>query len=145
MDILGNLVSRVALAWQLQANRVLRATGLTYVQFQLLAALANATAVTQAAVARQAGVDAMTASLVMRSLERRRYVTRRVSAADSRARDVALTTAGTAVLERARPLIADAEARFFAGVAADRAQLAAVLGLLIGQRVRLRVPVARRP
>lgn len=140
---LGSLIGRAAQSWQLQAARALRPMGLTYAQFQLLAALAGGTGTTQAAVARQAGIDAMTASVVLRKLERRRLVARRASHEDSRALRLTLTQGGEAALAQASDLLGQAEAAFFVSVGAQRRELAAVLGALIGQRVRVRVAMRR--
>jgi DNA-binding MarR family transcriptional regulator len=140
---LGGLIGRVAQSWQLQAARALRPAGLTYAQFQLLAALANGTGTTQASVARQAGIDAMTASVVLRKLERRRLVARRASHEDSRALRLTLTESGGAALTQAAALLERAEAAFFVSVGAQRRELAAVLGALVGQRLRVRVAMRR--
>ncbi len=140
---LGVLIGRTAQAWQLQAARALRPAGLTYAQYQLLAALQQSPGYSQGAVARQAGVDAMTASVVLRKLERRRWVARRPSAADSRALLLTLTASGSAALAQAHALVTQAEAAFFASVGLQRRELAAVLGALIGQRVRVRVAMRR--
>jgi DNA-binding MarR family transcriptional regulator len=140
---LGGLIGRAAQAWQLQASRALRPTGLTYAQYQLMAALQEDPGFTQAAVARQAGIDAMTASVVLRKLERRRLVARRASAADSRALLLTLTASGSAALAQAHALVMQAEAAFFISVGTQRAELAAVLGALLGQRRRVRVAMRR--
>jgi DNA-binding MarR family transcriptional regulator len=140
---LGVLVGRTAQAWQLQAARALRPAGLTYAQYQLLAVLQQSPGYTQAAVARQAGIDAMTASVVLRKLEHRRLVARRPSAADSRALLLTLTASGSAALAQAHALVTQAEAAFFASVGLQRRELAAVLGALIGQRMRVRVAMRR--
>ena len=140
---LGGLISRVAQSWQLQAARTLRPVGLTYAQYQLLAALQQSPGYTQAAVARQAGIDAMTASVVLRKLERRRLVARRASDADSRALLLTLSASGSAALAQAHDLVTRAEVAFFASVGAQGRELAAVLGALIGQRLRVRVAMRR--
>jgi DNA-binding MarR family transcriptional regulator len=140
---LGGLISQAAQRWQLEAARALRPAGLTYAQYQLLAALQQSPGYMQAAVARQAGIDAMTASVVLRKLERRRLVARRASNADSRALLLTLTASGSAALAQAQILMMQAEAAFFVSVGAQRRELAAVLGALAGQRVRVRVAMRR--
>jgi DNA-binding MarR family transcriptional regulator len=140
---LGGLISQAAQRWQLEAARGLRPAGLTYAQYQLLAALQQSPGYMQAAVARQAGIDAMTASVVLRKLERRRLVARRASNADSRALLLTLTASGSAALAQAQILMMQAEAAFFVSVGAQRRELAAVLGALAGQRVRVRVAMRR--
>jgi DNA-binding MarR family transcriptional regulator len=136
-------MTQVALRWQRRAGRVLRPAGLTYGQFLLAAALAQAPEASQAGLAHAAGMDAMTASVVLRNLERRRLIVRRASAADSRAKRLRLTPAGETALTQARAPLAAAEAAFFAGVAPVRAELASVLASLLGQRARVRVAVRR--
>jgi DNA-binding MarR family transcriptional regulator len=143
MDDLGMLLNRAGQAWQRRAGAALRPTGLTYAQFLLLEALAQNPGFSQAGVAQRAGIDPMSASVAFRNLERRRLVGRRVSAVDSRAKLLSLSASGAAALEEARGRMAAAEAAFFAGVGTAGRELAAVLGALSGQRVRVRVAMGR--
>ncbi len=142
-DNLGVLIGRAAQAWQLQAARALRPAGLTYAQYQLLAALQQSPGSTQAAIARQAGIDAMTASVVLRKLERRRLIARRASDTDSRALLLTLSGSGSAALAQAHELVTRAQAAFFASVGAQGREFAAALGALVGQRMRVRVAMRR--
>jgi DNA-binding MarR family transcriptional regulator len=75
---------------------------------------------TQARLARQAGTDSMMTSQVIRKLEARKLVARALDPADSRARQLRLTTAGRVLVARA---VADVEATdddYFASLGSRR-------------------------
>jgi DNA-binding MarR family transcriptional regulator len=147
-DAAGTLLWQAANAWQLQLRRALAPTGVNFVQYALLAGLAElgrqAGDVTQVRLARHVGTDAMTASQALRGLARRRLITRRVHAADPRARALELAPQGAALVATAAPLVAAAEAQFFAGLGPERAQFAVALGRLLGIRTRVRVAAGQR-
>jgi DNA-binding MarR family transcriptional regulator len=129
----GFLLWRATLAWQRAIRAALAPHDLTHVQFVLLASLwwltEHGDPPTQAALAAQAGTDAMMTSQVLRKLEAAGLVDRRPHPRDTRARLLALTLAGR---ERLRGALADveaADAEFF-GRVRDPAALVATLSEL---------------
>jgi DNA-binding MarR family transcriptional regulator len=107
----GYLLLHAAQTWRTEATAALKPHSLTVPQFLVVMALYRQArhewaALRQAEVATRLGMDANTASQIVRGLERRDILQRTVHPSDSRARAVALTPEG---LELARA--ASAEAR----------------------------------
>jgi DNA-binding MarR family transcriptional regulator len=102
------------------------------VQFVLLASLwwleRHGAAPTQAELAAQAGTDPMMTSQVSRRLEARGLLARRADPADSRARRLELTSAGSELLAPALADVEAADAAYF-GVL-DRRSADALVGSL---------------
>ena len=101
----GFLLWRLTLSWQRNVAAALQPLELTHVQFVLLASTwwlnTNDVHPTQIALAAQAGTDVKMTSQVIRTLERKGLVTRRVDAADTRARRLVVTSAGASLAPRA--------------------------------------------
>ena len=129
----GFLLWRATLAWQRAIRAALAPHDLTHVQFVLLASLWWLTErdqpPTQAALAAQAGTDAMMTSQVVRRLEQAGLLERRPHPRDTRARQLALTPAGRARLTGALADVEAADAEFF-GRVRDPAALVAALSEL---------------
>lgn len=101
----GFLLWQVTLRWQRDIAAALTPFGLTHVQFVLLASTwwfnTQGQQPNQVALAAHAGTDVKMTSQVVRTLERKGLVTRDVDAADTRARRLVVTGAGTALAPRA--------------------------------------------
>ncbi len=143
-DSPGFLLWQGANRWQRRLNAALRPLGLTHVQFVLLAVLAHQGGpATQVALARLCGIDPMTASVVLRGLERRGLVARTIHAEDSRAKAIVLNAAGGEALRRALPMVEKEDVAFFAALGTDVPAFTAALGRLGGMRARIRLRPAR--
>ena len=103
------------LALHRQTNDCFAKDGVTADQFVLLAALAEADAVTQQELVRRVGSDPNTVRAMLLLLEGRGLVARERHPADGRARCVTLTAKGRRVFEKLL-----AEERAAAGAAAGR-------------------------
>jgi DNA-binding MarR family transcriptional regulator len=117
-DSPGFLLWQVANGWQRHQRQALEEIGLTHVQFVLLAGLGwlkqgDGIPITQATLARHSRVDEMMTSQVVRGLEKRGAVIRQIHPTDSRAKTLALTVEGAELLEKATPLVEQADADFF--------------------------------
>jgi len=116
---------KAAQAWRTEASRVLGPHELTVPQFLVVMALYRQAQhgwdpLMQSEVAARLGMDANTASQIVRALERRGLLTRTPHPEDSRARAIALTSEG---IERGRDASASARALnelFFSAVAAEK-------------------------
>ena len=133
---LGFLLWHATLRWQRLIAAALRPLELTHVQFVLLAVLWWFTEIrgerpTQRALADQAGTDRMMTSQVLRVLERRGLVARPMHPTDARARELALTPAGSELALRAIAVVEEADRQFFAAVA-DQPSLDETLRALSG-------------
>jgi DNA-binding MarR family transcriptional regulator len=119
----GFLLWKVANAWQRRQRAALRPFGLTHSQFVLLATATwfGATeTLTQARLAELSGVDPMTTSQIVRTLEAAALLERRDHPDDPRALAIAVTAAGRERARRAVVAVEEADAKFFAPVAPDR-------------------------
>ncbi len=88
---------------------------------------------TQTTLAHATGVDLMTTSTALRTLERKGYVTRRQDPTDKRAYAVTLTTQGKNTAHQAQGLIAEAYQSFFGALPdqTDITELSTILKQLI--------------
>ena len=98
--------------------------------------------ITQADLAVHCGVDGMTTSQQIREMEQKKLVRRDPHAHDRRAVAIAPTRQGRQLLNRATPVIAEAEKAFFGALGPDAGAFAVALGLLAGEKPRRRVPAA---
>jgi DNA-binding MarR family transcriptional regulator len=129
----GYTLLHAAQTWRTEATAVLKPHGLTVPQFLVVMALFRQARhewapLTQSEVAVRLGMDANTASQIVRGLERRGLLERTTHPSDARARALNLTTLG---LETARAASADARRlndTYFSVV--DAARLAALVGTL---------------
>ena len=141
---LGFLLWHATLRWQRLIAAALRPLELTHVQFVLLAVLWWFTEVrgerpTQRALADQAGTDRMMTSQVLRALERRGLVERPAHPTDARARELGLTSAGSALALRAIVVVEEVDRRYFAAVG-DQPALEETLRALSGLGPERAVP-----
>lgn len=121
-DSPGFLLWRLTLGWQRALAVVLEPLGLTHVQFVLLACAywmqAHDELPNQLALARRAGTDVKMTSEVVRRLEAKGLLTRRVDAADTRARLIGVTREGAELARNAIERVERADGDFFAGLPA---------------------------
>ena len=116
------------LALHRQTNDCLAQDGVTADQFVLLAALAEADAVTQQELVRRVGSDANTVRAMLLLLEDRGLVARERHPADGRARCVTLTAKGRHVFKKLWTKSEPLRARLLAAFRPD--ELTALVGLL---------------
>jgi DNA-binding MarR family transcriptional regulator len=122
---LGYALMHTAQTWRTEANAVLRPHGLTVPQFLVVMAMYrqarhDRVPLTQSELAIQLGMDANTASQIVRGLERRGVLRREQHPRDSRARALTLTHAG---MDTARDASADARQlndTYFAVISAEQ-------------------------
>jgi DNA-binding MarR family transcriptional regulator len=118
----GFLLWHLTLAWQRAVTAVLEPLDLTHVQFVLLACAwwlgSQGQVPNQLQLARQAGTDVKMTSQVLRRLEAKGLLQRQVDPADTRARRLRLTAAGTRLAQRAITAVEQADAQFFGTEAA---------------------------
>lgn len=112
----GFLLWKVSNAWQRRQRAALQAFDLTHSQFVLLATATWFSAeetLTQARLAQLSGVDAMTTSQVVRTLEAAQLLERRAHPSDPRAKAIFVTEAGRAKARKAIVAVEDTDAAFF--------------------------------
>jgi DNA-binding MarR family transcriptional regulator len=132
-DSLGFLLWKVSNAWQRRQRAALKPLELTHSQFVLLATAtwySAGEALTQARLAELSGVDVMTTSQIVRTLEAAGLMERPAHPGDPRARAIVVTAAGQARVKKAIAVVEDTDAQFFAKLAADGGKLLALLRAL---------------
>ena len=119
-DSPGYLLGQLTMLWQRKQKRNLDPLNLTLTQFILLAALGwlskkNDT-VTQVDIANQSNADRMMVSKVLRTLEKKGFITRQEHETDTRAKTIRLTPIGKAVLQKAIKNVENADLDFFSAL-----------------------------
>lgn len=113
----GYLLGQLTLLWQRKLKKVLDPLDLTQTQFVLLAALGWLSRendnVTQVDIANQGNADRMMVSKVLRTLERKRFISRQEHQTDTRAKVIKLTDAGSEILQEALTAVENADIAFF--------------------------------
>jgi DNA-binding MarR family transcriptional regulator len=132
----GFLLWHATLRWQRMVTAALKPTGLTHVQFVLLASAwfleGRAGPPSQRELAEHAGTDAMMTSQVLRSLEAAGLVERHADPSDARIKRLTVTAEGRAAAARALDAV-DALDKGFFGPAGDRGELVELLRTLAGR------------
>jgi DNA-binding MarR family transcriptional regulator len=117
----GFLLWRTTLQWQRVVTKALKPLGITHVQFVLLAttwwlthhADGPSQLPSQRQIATQANTDIMMTSTVVRTLESRGLLTRTADPHDARTKRIAVTSAGTALVEQAIEVVEITDTAFF--------------------------------
>lgn len=116
-DSPGYLLGQVTMLWQRKLKKVLDPLNLTQTQFVLLAALGwlskKNNVVTQVEIANQSNTDRMMVSKVLRTLEKKKFISRQEHPTDTRAKVIKLTTDGAKVLQIALTAVENADTAFF--------------------------------
>lgn len=119
-DSPGFLLWKVSNAWQRRQRAALQPLGLTHSQFVLLAAatwFGSTEMLTQARLAELTGVDVMTTSQLLRTLESGKLVARDPHPDDPRAKTVTVTAQGRELARKAVVIVEATDEAFFAPVA----------------------------
>jgi DNA-binding MarR family transcriptional regulator len=131
----GFLLWQVSMLWERRQRALLEPFGLTHTQFVLLATTGwlqrAGEPVTQTAIARQAKVDVMMTSQVLRTLEERGLLARAPHPADTRAKAITLTPAGEKLVTPALAAVEREDARFFAPLGPRQPAFLAALRTLV--------------
>ncbi len=105
----GFLLWQVSMQWRRQIETVLAPLDLTHSQFVLLASLGWLTRdnqeISQIELARHCCMDITMTSQVLRTLEKKKYLTRYHSANDERSKFSQLTRQGVQLIEKAIPIV----------------------------------------
>ena len=120
----GFLLWQVTNQWQRTLRQALESSGLTHVQYVLLAGLAwleeKEGPVTQSRLAQFCRTDPMMTSQVVRAMEGDGLLTRQRHPTDSRARALRITESGVAKVNGAMPTVMKCDREFFARLGDDQ-------------------------
>jgi len=129
----GFLLWRVSNAWQRQQRAALQPLGLTHSQFVILSCatwFGDKEPLSQARIGELTGVDPMTTSQIVRSLEKLKYLIRQPHPEDPRAKLVAVTSAGRALAQKAVVVVEQTDIAFFKPVSGNAYDLVELLQAL---------------
>ena len=118
-EFAGQLFFRLWRATHTRTAEVLGSVGLTPALFALLNVVGAREGAIQQELGSALGIDRSTMVSLIDQLESAGLATRRPSATDRRAREIALTSKGRRLLQRARGLIAQVEDEVLAGLTAE--------------------------
>jgi DNA-binding MarR family transcriptional regulator len=108
-DVVGFLLWRALLAYQHRVEEKLNETGITHLQFAVLATAGwlslDETEVSQRDIVRQSGIKEAQVSLMVKTLRAKGLLIQARGARDPRVRAIRLTERGARALEAALPLI----------------------------------------
>lgn len=132
----GFLLWQAGNAWQRKIKSVLDPVGITHVQFLLLDALDHLGGlkhpVSQVTLSRVAGTDVMMTSKVIRLLEKKKLITRKVSKTDARIYLLEMTREGSRVIAKAKSLVEKAELKMFTKLELSHEKFARCLASIAG-------------
>ena len=113
----GLLFIRVYNKWHSIITQELRKLGITHPQFVVLTSLnflsQSDDNVTQASIAKMADMDVMSASQIIRGLEKNEFIKRTTNPKDSRANSVVLLPKGQEMVKLALPVVEKIDDEFF--------------------------------
>jgi len=116
----GLLLWQASNKWQRELNKALKKHDITHVQYFLLAAAEHLgqlkKEITQMSLALYSGIDKMMASKVLRTLEKKRLISRRSSENDSRSIRIQITSFGKLTLSKAVAEVGKSDRTFFKNV-----------------------------
>ncbi len=113
----GYLLWKTFYAWQRQMRMHLDPLKITQVQYSILATLSYLSSsgepISQQAIANQLSMDKMMVSDVVKTLEKKKFLVRDKNPMDARASSLHLTSMARKILEKATPVVEDADEVFF--------------------------------
>ncbi|MBS0654927.1 MAG: MarR family transcriptional regulator [Verrucomicrobia bacterium] len=113
----GFLLWQVSTKWRRLVEAALAQVGLTHPQFVLLACLGwltrNQGDVSQVELARYCKMDSTMTSQVLRTLEKKGYIERRLREGNERSKFPAVTESGSRLIAQAIPLVEEVDRHFF--------------------------------
>jgi MarR family transcriptional regulator, temperature-dependent positive regulator of motility len=127
-EFAGQLFFRLWRASHVRTADVLGSVGLTPALFALLNVIGARSGAIQQELGSALGIDRSTMVSLIDQLESAGLATRRPSARDRRAREIAITPKGRRLLQRARRIISETEDEVLAGLTAEeRSELLSLL------------------
>lgn len=131
---IGLLFMRVYNKWHSQVKRQLKDVDLTHPQFVVLGSLGYLSqqkeAVKQTMLATMSGIDVMTVSQIVCTLEKKGLLERKEFPGDTRAKSVQLTAAGEVAIRAALPVVEEVDQEFFRSLGKQQTTFMSLLNTL---------------
>ncbi|WP_163654565.1 MarR family winged helix-turn-helix transcriptional regulator [Listeria sp. PSOL-1] len=126
--------------WHKAIKDQLKKVNLTHPQFTILASLGylsqSKEEINQVDISKQADIDVMTVSTIIRNLEKSELLIRQASLSDTRAKSIKLTDSGANLLSKALPLVENIDHTFFGTLDQDQSTFNLLLLKLIKENLR---------
>ncbi|MBC1376301.1 MarR family transcriptional regulator [Listeria sp. FSL L7-0072] len=107
--------------WHGEIKRQLNKINLTHPQFVVLTSLGYLSQqekeVTQVMLSKISGMDVMSISQIIGTLEKKALIVRKEHSKDTRAKTVSITETGQATLEKAIPIVENIDIKYFGSLA----------------------------
>ena len=120
---LGLLLWQVASNWRRQLEHALKPLDLTHTQFIVLSSIHqltyDGTDITQGELARHAELDNTMTSQIIRLLEQKGFIERRMRPGDERSKFPHLTQDGQELVDQATPVVEEVDGIFFESLKSD--------------------------
>ncbi|MDR0823542.1 MAG: MarR family winged helix-turn-helix transcriptional regulator [Prevotella sp.] len=133
------LIWRISKFWQRGKHRLLDEFDLTSSQLELLGAIYHMSKlkmeITQIILSQETDIDPMTTSTILRTLQRKGFISRRESLTDTRARVVEVTETGSELFEKAIIKVKEGQNKLFKNI--DIESLKAQLQILLREMDKL--------
>ena len=122
-DSTGYLLYHLTMLMQRKMKKKLDKLDITHTQFVILASLyilsEKGKSVTQIEIANQSRMDKMMVSLVLRTLQKKGFVTRQEHSTDTRAKTIVITDEGKKTFRKAFRVVKEVEEIFFSCIEND--------------------------
>lgn len=122
-ESIGFLFIKVYNIWHREIKKQLRDINLTHPQFVVLTTLGYLSKsdgdINQALIAKEADMDVMTVSSIVKKLEQSELIVRSTSKRDPRANSISLTKSGHDTLQKAVPLVENIDEIFFSSLGVE--------------------------
>ena len=122
-ESLGFMLWQASTKWRRQIEEALSPLDLTHTQFILLASLNHLSYeghnASQVDLARHANLDVTMTSQILRTLEQKGFIERRMQTGDERSKFPHLTRLGTQLIEQAMAVVEEIDSSFFDHLKSD--------------------------
>ena len=133
----GFLLWQVSTEWRRLIETTLWKIGITHQQFVLLAGLSwlerNHSEASQVELSRHCRTDINMTSQILRALEKKGYITRKLRAGNAKSKFPKVTTKGAEIVEKAIPIVEEIDRDFFAKLGSDTKTCVKILEKLSSQ------------
>lgn len=127
----GLLFMRAYNKWHGEIKKQLKTLNITHPQFVLLTSLGYLSQyhaeVTQVMISKISGMDVMSVSQIMGSLEKHKLITRKEHSKDSRAKAVLLTETGAERIKQSLPIVEEIDMMFFGSLKKEEGEFIRLL------------------
>ena len=139
---IGILLWKISNYWQSRLRRILYQYNITLNEYLILQSLINLLAIKsniyQNQISELIGIDISVTSVALKSLERKKYISRRIQN-DNRKKIIEILESGEGIYNKIHPLIEKEELGLFGKLNNETFNFTNSLKLLLGKKIRIKV------